>query len=102
MIKNNLVSLDFLINKINTIANLKKEVKKVGYADYPKKYYIIFNDDKKVSFGHQDYEDSLLREYKKEDKKFIEERRQLYRIRHSKESNQQIKTPGFLSYHVLW
>ena len=98
----NLVSLDYLIKKINTIDRLKNNIVEVGYADYPKKYFVRFKNNKIVKFGHQDYEDSLYREYKKVDRNYIEERRKLYRERHDKEKNSSIYTPGFLSYHTLW
>ena len=81
---------------------LMKNVLKIGFADYPHKYYVVFKNGKTVKFGHQDYEDSLYRTYRKYDKNYINERRRLYRLRHNKEKNQNIDTPGFLSYYVLW
>ena len=98
----NLVSLDYLIKKIRTIPILNNNVKAVGYSKYPHKYFVVFKNNKTVNFGHQDYEDTLYRQYINKDKDYILTRRRLYRIRHNKEKNQKYDTPGFLSYFVLW
>lgn len=47
-----------------------------------------------VHFGASGYEDYTMHHDK--------ERRRLYRIRHAKEKNQALDTPGALSYHLLW
>jgi hypothetical protein len=100
----NVVPLDFLIKKIETIPKLKNKILEVGYASYPHKYYVIFkdNEDRKIKFGHQEYQDTLYRIYKSININYINKRRELYRNRHEKEKDQPINTPGFLSYHILW
>lgn len=98
----NLVPLDYLLKRINNIDKLKNNIIEVGYANYPKKYFVKFKNNKIVKFGHQDYEDSLYREYKKIDRNYIEERKKLYRERHNKDKHLPIYTPGFLSYYILW
>ena len=99
----NLVLLDYLISKINSISKLKNKIIEVGYAKYPHKYYVIFKkDNKRVNFGHQEYQDTLYRTYKNMDIEEIEKRKRLYHLRHENEKTQSIDTPGFLSYFILW
>lgn len=62
---------------------------------YPHKWTAIFDDGKRVSFGHADYEDYTQHHDK--------ERRMLYRIRHKKDLEvRNPATPAYLSYYVLW
>lgn len=62
---------------------------------YPHKWTAIFDDGKRVSFGHADYEDYTQHHDK--------ERRMLYRIRHKKDlETGDSRRAGFLSYYILW
>ena len=64
-------------------------------GNYPYKYTAIFDDGKRTSFGHQDYEDYTQHHDK--------ERRRLYRERHEKDLRTRDPTrAGFLSYYILW
>lgn len=49
---------------------------------------------KTVHFGATGYSDYTIHKDK--------ERRRLYRLRHDKEKNQNVDTPGFLAYFLLW
>jgi hypothetical protein len=64
-------------------------------GNYPYKYTAIFDDGKRTSFGHQDYEDYTQSKDK--------ERRRLYRERHERDLRTgDPKRAGFLSYYILW
>lgn len=100
----NIVPLSILKDKIKKLG-LDKYIYKVDYAnDGKKKYYVILKDNtnKKIKFGAINYEDTLLREYKKEDKNIIEKRRQNYRQRHKNDNINDMTKPGYWSYWVLW
>ena len=98
----NVVPLDYISKKIDSIKTLKNNIIEVGYSKYPHKYYVKFKNGSVVKFGHQDYEDTLLRKYKNVNKQLIEGRRRLYRQRHFNQKNNSIYTPGYLSYYILW
>ena len=62
---------------------------------YPHKWTAIFDDGKRTSFGHRDYEDYTQHHDK--------ERRDRYRIRHEKDLRTgDPKRAGYLSYYLLW
>ena len=64
-------------------------------SPYPHKWTAVFDDGKRVSFGHADYQDYTQSHDK--------ERRRLYRIRHKKDlDTKDPRRPGFLSYEILW
>jgi len=61
----------------------------------PHKWTAIFDDGKRVSFGHKDYSDYTQTGDK--------ERRRLYRIRHKKDlETGDPRRAGFLSRYLLW
>jgi hypothetical protein len=99
----NLVPLSVIKKKIESLKKLKDIVLNVEYANkYPYKYVVTFKNNEKIYFGNLNYEDTLFRNYKSYDKKFIEERKKLYRLRHAKEKNLNPMSAGYLSYWVLW
>jgi hypothetical protein len=59
-----------------------------------KKWDAVFDDGKVVSFGAAGYEDYTMHR--------DEERRERYRKRHAKDLGEDVRTPGYLSYYVLW
>jgi hypothetical protein len=64
-------------------------------ATYPHKWTAIFDNGKKVNFGHQDYQDYT--------QSHSVERRKLYRQRHAKDLETKLPTkPGYLSFYILW
>jgi hypothetical protein len=64
-------------------------------SPYPHKYIAVFDDGKRVPFGHADYQDYTQHHDK--------ERRRLYRIRHKKDlDTKDPRRAGFLSYEILW
>jgi hypothetical protein len=64
-------------------------------ATYPHKWTAVFDDGKRVSFGHADYQDYTQHHNV--------ERRRLYRIRHKKDlETGDPRRAGFLSYWILW
>lgn len=61
----------------------------------PHKWVAIFDDGKRVNFGHADYQDYTQHHDK--------ERRRLYRIRHKTDlETGDPRKAGFLSYYILW
>ena len=64
-------------------------------STYPHKWTAIFDDGKRVNFGHADYQDYTQHH--------DVERRRRYRIRHKKDlETGDPRKPGFLSYYLLW
>ena len=64
-------------------------------ASHPHKWTAIFDDGKRTSFGHADYQDYTQHHNL--------ERRRLYRQRHAKDlKTGDYKKPGYLSYYILW
>lgn len=64
-------------------------------ATYPHKWTAVFDDGKRVSFGHSEYRDYTQHHDK--------ERRRLYRIRHAKDlETDDPRRAGFLSMEILW
>jgi hypothetical protein len=98
----NLVPLSYINAKIRSIPQLRNIVDEIGYANYPKKYYVVFDDGKKVRFGNRNYEDTLFRTYRGDDPDFIKRRRALYKIRHKSGESANPKSADFLSYWILW
>jgi hypothetical protein len=65
----------------------------------PKKYIALFFDKdfkimKKTKFGASGYQDFTMHKNK--------ERRRLYRLRHANDNLSDFKSPGSLSYYILW
>lgn len=64
-------------------------------APYPHKYTAIFDDGKRTSFGHADYEDYTQHHDK--------ERRDAYRRRHNIDlRTNDPRRAGYLAYYILW
>ena len=73
---------------------LDKYINEVGYAEYPKKYYVILKNGKKVSFGDVRYEDYLIHGDR--------QRRLRYRQRHRNDNINDPESPGYWAWHLLW
>jgi hypothetical protein len=64
-------------------------------ATYPHKWTAVFDDGKRVNFGHANYQDFT------QHKSIV--RRELYKKRHAKDlETGDPRRPGFLSYYLLW
>ena len=59
-----------------------------------KKWDAVFNDGKIVSFGASGYDDYTLTGDKAQ--------RDRYRMRHRKDLKGDVRSPGYLSYYILW
>lgn len=90
---NNLVSLQILKNKISKLG-LDDLINEIGYAKWPKKYYVVLKNGKKVSFGDVRYEDFLIHKDKYRQFK--------YRQRHKNDNIDDPNYPGFWSWFILW
>ena len=69
-------------------------------SENPKKKVDVYKNDKKVaSIGDVNYQD--YPHYLQKDKALAENRRRLYRIRHSNTKNK-VGSPSFYSSRILW
>lgn len=83
--------------------SLLKVVKSVVYADDgTHKYKVILKDGRTVKFGSLGYPDTLYRSYNKYDREETRTRRRAYRERHATDNINDVYSPGFWSWHILW
>lgn len=98
-IDNNLIDID-LLKEYAHKKGLK--FKSLDYSDKPNKKYVVINDNNKIiHFGSINHKDFLI--YKITDG--VEKakiRRDLYRNRHKNENYNDIDTPSYWSWHLLW
>lgn len=92
------------MSNYNITAYSYNQAKKLGVTIKPskimnKKIDVFRNDKKVASIGAIGYKDYPT--YMKEDKKLANERRHLYRKRHSNDINN-IGTPGYYANKILW
>ena len=92
---NNLVSLNIIKKKLNTLPEeIKNKISDFGYSIAKnKKYYVIY-DDHKINYGDKRYEDYLIH------KDNI--RRLKYKNRHKNDPYNDPSKPAYWSWYILW